>query len=604
MSSSSSSTAASTSYKGPQSHHMAFTTVFLQDACLQHRFIRSRDTSTIVERPERLRAVKIGLAAAIARLEEVYPAAAHSAAVKTEETDADADALADAIGRMNLVQSDTTEEIPLEGAAPLRVIRSSAKVDLIHDPAVKFIHGDVDGDVYLEKLCRLVRESGEKVADGQSEIPEGWSQGDLYLSPTSLDAMQGAIGTVCEAVDAVVGAAGPSKPPPAPHAFVAIRPPGHHCGEDTPSGFCFLNNVAIAAAHAHLKHGVNRVVIFDIDLHHGNGTQSIAWQINEDAYREKLERESGAPVSDKKSLQIYYGSVHDVLSYPCEDGKQELVQAASVSIHGPHGQYIENVHLEPYESEEQFWEKLYNGAYNRLLNKAENFLRSTGEGEDDTMVFISCGFDASEHEYSSMSRHARKVPTSFFHRFTRDACAFADKWARGRVVSVLEGGYSDKALLSGSMAHLTGLVGGADSPLDRGSWWTPDIVDMLAKLAKKRRGPKTSLSASDAHPPAWLERATALLAKLDPAVASSTRTAFVPPSTRTLRARKPASPPPNSNAPVQALPLDAKAPTSTGSEETESSLSELSDEEPPAIAPQKKLPRVILKIGPAPSTRT
>ena len=70
------------------------------------------------------------------------------------------------------------------------------------------------------------------------------------------------------------------------NAFVAIRPPGHHCGEDTPSGFCFVNNVVVAAAHgkyqviffsvcfsnvlpAHLKHKIKKVVIFDIDLHHG-----------------------------------------------------------------------------------------------------------------------------------------------------------------------------------------------------------------------------------------------------------------------------------------------------------------------------------------------
>jgi histone deacetylase HOS3 len=52
-------------------------------------------------------------------------------------------------------------------------------------------------------------------------------------------------------------------------AFVAIRPPGHHCGDDSPSGFCFVNNVVVAAAHAHLKYGVTRAVIFDIDLHHG-----------------------------------------------------------------------------------------------------------------------------------------------------------------------------------------------------------------------------------------------------------------------------------------------------------------------------------------------
>jgi histone deacetylase HOS3 len=64
-----------------------------------------------------------------------------------------------------------------------------------------------------------------------------------------------------------------------------------------------------------------------------------------------------------------------------------MVQAASASIHGPHGQYIENVHLEPFESEEQFWND-YRGAYSKLLNKAEDFVKSTGGVSDDTLVFI------------------------------------------------------------------------------------------------------------------------------------------------------------------------------------------------------------------------
>jgi hypothetical protein len=71
-----------------------------------------------------------------------------------------------------------------------------------------------------------------------------------------------------------------------------------------------------------------------------------------------------------------------------QDGKSDMVQAASVSIHGPHGQYIENVHLEPFESEEQFWDVHYRGAYSRLLRKAEDFLKSTGASSDDTLVFI------------------------------------------------------------------------------------------------------------------------------------------------------------------------------------------------------------------------
>lgn len=158
----------------------------------------------------------------------------------------------------------------------------------------------------------------------------------------------------------------------------------------------------------------------------------------------------------------------------------DLVQAASVSIHGQHEQYIENIHLEPYGSEEEFWDVLYRGTYSRLLRKAQHFLESTGSGADDAMVFISCGFDASEHEYASMSRHQRKVPTSFYHRFTRDTCKFADKWAGGRIVSVLEGGYSDKALLSGAMAHITGMVGGSENPLAREAWWTPEHVDSVS----------------------------------------------------------------------------------------------------------------------------
>jgi hypothetical protein len=87
-----------------------------------------------------------------------------------------------------------------------------------------------------------------------------------------------------------------------------------------------------------------------------------------------------------------------------------------------------------------------------------------------------------------MSRHNRKVPTSFFYRFTRDICAFANKWAHGRIVSVLEGGYSDKALLSGAMAHLVGLVDGraaeGDNDHSREAWWSPENVQMVRCLRK------------------------------------------------------------------------------------------------------------------------
>lgn len=101
---------------------------------------------------------------------------------------------------------------------------------------------------------------------------------------------------------------------------------------------------------AHLQHGINRVVVLDIDLHHGdshalcfmastdsltgagNGTQSIIWQINEESYRKALEQAAGAP-AEKPGLQVYYGSVHDILSYPCEVRTQSTAIQVPARIH-------------------------------------------------------------------------------------------------------------------------------------------------------------------------------------------------------------------------------------------------------------------------------
>lgn len=101
-----------------------------------------------------------------------------------------------------------------------------------------------------------------------------------------------------------------------------------------------------------------------------------------------------------------------------------------------------------------------------------------------TLICRSCGFDACEHEYPSMSRHNRRVPVSFYLRFAKDTREFADKYAKGKLISVLEGGYSDRALISGGMAHLTGLIdihafgptiGGGVHP----DWWS---VENLATV--------------------------------------------------------------------------------------------------------------------------
>ena len=154
------------------------TTIFLQDACLQHKYIRTKDSSHIVERPERLRAVKIGLCAAISRLEESLSIATSADATAPVE-DPEADSLVEAIENLRLEQQDSAV-LPLPKGLPVQVVRSSAKVDILDHSAVKYVHGDIDGDVYLKRLVEWARQSAEKISNGQSEIPDGLPQGDLY----------------------------------------------------------------------------------------------------------------------------------------------------------------------------------------------------------------------------------------------------------------------------------------------------------------------------------------------------------------------------------------------------------------------------------------
>ncbi|KAL4081007.1 arginase deacetylase [Scleroderma citrinum] len=594
------------------------TTVYIQDECLKHRFIRSRDTSGVVERPERLRAVKIGLSAAVARVEEASSTsntATPKNGGKFASSDLEADSLAIALESMQIAPIQ-------EVTVPVTFTRTKGKVDLLNHPAVKYVHGDIDGDLYLESLIAWARDSKDNIVKKGLEIPPGIPPLDLYLCPTSIDAIQGAIGAVCEAVDTVLATGTDLSSGSGNHcerAFVAIRPPGHHCGEDTPCGFCFVNNVVIGAAHAHLKHGIKRAVILDIDLHHGNGTQSLVWQINEETYRQTLEREdpqNNAPLTEH-GLQVYYGSLHDVLSFPCEDGKPEMVQAASTSIHGAHGQHIENIHLQRYDTSEHFWDVLY-PTYLTLLQRARDFLDNTGGPGDDILILISCGFDACEHEYPSMSRHNRKVPTSFYHRFTRDTCALADQYARGRLVSVLEGGYSDRALISGAMAHLCGLVdlGMAEGNWVNEEWWEVEKLIKLEKATKTRKSRPSQTSTSDN----WVFRAAEILTTLDPNPSTGSRNYGVPPTSSTLRRQKKGADftPSDSDSTTRARSIDAVDLMSAGAKivkgmspsvsDTSTLRSPSSGNEQERLMPgtdasssgdtKKKLPRVILHVRP------
>ncbi|CAE6511018.1 unnamed protein product [Rhizoctonia solani] len=531
--------------------------IHIQPSCSEHRYIRDKDLSTIVERPERLRALAVGIAAAVALNEATIPGA-----FTFDDVIAGQDDLAVTMEKLSLQSS---ENIVLSTPVA-RIIRYARPVDasFLNNPAVRMIHAleedteSSSGEEYISQLSRWALESEDRLKTEGSEIPrgEGLSQGDLYLCPRTLHAIAGALKTTCDAVDSVIDSSEPLS-------FAAIRPPGHHCGSDEPAGFCWVNNVLVGAAHAHQIHGITRVVIFDIDLHHGNGTQSVTWKLNAETHRQQLEaeaRRAAGIFGNPEGLQIYYGSLHDILSYPCEDGDPTLTAAASISLHGnAHGQHIENVHLQEWKDEDDFFNRLYGnsledvgpGYATRLFGRARDFLKGTGATPEKTMIFVSCGFDAGEHEYESMSRHNRRVPTTFYHRFACDAREFAQSYAKGRVVGVLEGGYSDRALVSGGMAWINGMIGNSYEGT-RYLWSVPNLekIEVAAGL-KKTRKPRASTSNTSAPPhPSWVARTLQLLPTLDAtfgvvhAPAPRTRKkAEPPPTTRALRERAPRTKP-------------------------------------------------------------
>ena len=442
--------------------------IILHDACYGHRYARPRTSkanlSTIVERPERIRATVMGLAAAYVRLGERHAEGQYPP------------------------QAPRLPQLPV----PFTILKSSRHVPLIAS-AVTHVHGLK----WMQELSTMCRDAGSKLASNGKELARSNSEsngipsvekaklheGDLYLCSESLDALEGSLGAICDAVDQVFGSSITKR------TFVSIRPPGHHCSADYPSGFCWINNVHVGISHAAQTHGLTHAAIIDFDLHHGDGSQTITWAHNAAALR----LPKNAPAFKKAS--IGYFSLHDINSYPCEYGAEEKVQNASLCIENAHGQTIWNVHLQPWKKESDFWH-LYDTRYSVLLEKARTFLlhhslkrrQSASQLQPKAAIFISAGFDASEWEGSGMQRHKVNVPTEFYARFTRDIVKLANEdglGVDGRVISVLEGGYSDRALSSGVLGHICGLA--SSKKLDH---MGPESHSLSHEIAARHRGLK------------------------------------------------------------------------------------------------------------------
>lgn len=441
------------------------TLVIVHDACYGHRFARPRSSratlGSIVERPERIQAGVLGVSAAYVRLGRRHAGERYAPHPGID---------------------------PRTLPAPPFQIRKTSRSLALNSPAAAHVHGTKWMED-LKTMCdaaesRLALNGKELIrprsAGKEDNAPE-FHQGDLYLCSESLNAFEGALGSVCEGVDAVLG------PNPTNRAFVCIRPPGHHCSSGHPSGFCWINNVHVGISYAAMTHGLTHAAILDFDLHHGDGSQDITWEQNRRAAM------SPKNAAGYKKTRIGYFSLHDINSYPCEMGDFEKVRNASVCINKAHSQSIWNVHLDPWKAESEFWE-LYTTKYTILIEKARAFLRLHTERlasipngpPPKAAIFISAGFDASEWEGAGMQRHKVNVPTDFYAKFTADIARMAEEeglGADGRVISVLEGGYSDRALMSGVFSHLSGL---SDA-----TWpdsLTEDKIDRLATEMTDRLG--------------------------------------------------------------------------------------------------------------------
>jgi acetoin utilization deacetylase AcuC-like enzyme len=229
---------------------------------------------------------------------------------------------------------------------------------------------------------------------------------DCPLSTRTYDAAIAAAGGVLAAADAVMEGR-------VRNAFCAVRPPGHHALRERAMGFCFFNNAAIAARYLRKKHGLERVLIVDWDVHHGNGTQ--------DAFAE--------------DGSVMYFSTHQHPFYPGTGKADETGEGKGKGC-------IVNVPLPAGSGDEA------------ILKAYEEKLRPAAESFRPDFVLVSCGFDS--HQGDRLGGFA--VTTGGFARMTKVLREIAEKHAKGRLVSLLEGGYTLENLETAAEAHVRALM--------------------------------------------------------------------------------------------------------------------------------------------------
>lgn len=305
--------------------------------------------------------------------------------------------VADPVCKQHLVGEDHPECPERYDAIYLALCRSGLMDHLQKIPC----RSALDEEIVLAHTPAYLELVKREVAAGP-----GWlSTGDTPVSSGSLEAATYTVGGVLNAVESVV--TGKVK-----NAFCLARPPGHHATSDRGMGFCIFNNVALAARYAQEKLGIERVLIVDWDVHHGNGTQDIFY----------------------RDGSVFYFSIHQSPLYPGTGATDEIGE-------GPGRGATMNVPLAA-------------GADGRaFMRSLESDLGPAMAHFRPQLVLISAGFDAREGDPLG----AFKLQDEDFAAMTTFLLKLAARYANGRVVSVLEGGYHLGGLASAAVAHAQAL---------------------------------------------------------------------------------------------------------------------------------------------------
>ena len=279
---------------------------------------------------------------------------------------------------------------------------------------------------------------------------------DTYVNEYSYENIYNTTGCVLDAVDLVMN--GDAK-----NAFVLIRPPGHHSGyfgqvdnpEVTSSGFCIVNNVAIGAAYTKNKYRdeIKKIAIFDFDVHHGNGTEEIIQMLNYKTFIKSYDYEKICSFITKNTQQINWLDFDDAKNilfisthiYDEDNPNLFYPYSGGVGTNTPKDSniYPGGIYNIPFKLKKNLSYEYRNIMRTKVIPRLYKF--------KPDIIFLSSGFDG--HENEIINQHNMFLNEFDYAFITQQIQLTANKFCKGRVISVLEGGYNISTGLISSFAQ-------------------------------------------------------------------------------------------------------------------------------------------------------